>query len=75
MTYIKREPVTVTRLTCSHPKVKRIWEHGALAATPTNSLMTRVLCIQLDNDEVKHFEDGGEGQAEADAEKFLSELP
>lgn len=72
--YIKREQITVERLTCSHKKVKKIWEYGALAEIPTSSLMTRVLCIQLENDEVKKFEDNGNGQAEIDAEKFLQEI-
>ena len=72
---IKREPVTVTRLTCSHPEVKRIWEYGGASMNPTNGTLHRFLCLELLNGEVKEFKDDGEGQAETDAEKFLSELP
>lgn len=76
MGYIERKPVTVIQLTCSHPQVFKIWEYGGAAAVPSNSTgMIRFLCMQLKNGDVKQFLDSGEGQAEIDAEKFLSELP
>jgi len=73
--YIKREKVTVEKLTCSHPKVDRIWETGGFAAIETNPLMVRNIHIMLKDFSRHDFTDHGEGKAIEEAEQFLSNLP
>jgi len=79
MSYVKRELVTIEKLTCSHPKVDRIWEYGALAGIPTNSEMVRCISIILKpftpgNIQRHEFKDNGDGQAITDLEAFLETL-
>ncbi len=73
MGYISLEPVTIQKLVCNHPKIKKIWEYGGSSRILNNDFR-RFLHLQLDNDSIETFEDGGEGKAIEDAEKFLSEL-
>ncbi len=74
MAYINLEEVKTVMLTCNHPKVKRIWQYGGLAAIPTSSEMVRNLCLLMDDDEIKSFADNGNGDAIKEAEEFLSTL-
>ena len=74
MSYIKHEPVTVTKLTCNHPKVKRIWEYGGASTNPTDGTMHSYVSIQLDNDEVVNFKGDENESPELKAEKYLTEL-
>lgn len=74
MGYIERKPITVERLTCSHPKVDRIWEYGGLAETPTDGGMVRYVSIMLKDFTRKDFQDKGDGKAIEEAEAFLKTL-
>ena len=77
MSYIERKEIVVNKLVCTHPKIKKIWELGCLAAIPTDSKMTRIVCLLwYDGDKEcrREFEDDGGGQAIIDAEKFLETL-
>jgi hypothetical protein len=76
MNYLKREQVTVERLTCSHPKVSRIWEYGGLASTPTNSEAVRYICILMEGDTHPiQFTDNGDINAINELEKYLQAIP
>lgn len=75
MTFIKREAVTVHRLTCNHPQVNKIWEYGGGSVNPTDDTLYVFLCIELKNGEIRQFKDDLDGTCEQKAEKFLSELP
>ncbi len=71
MSYIEYKEVTVTKLTCSHPRVKNIWEVGALAAVPNTATMERRVNIILDDGTREEFIDDGSGKAVEDLEKYL----
>lgn len=72
--YIKRKKVMVEKLTCSHPKVRSIWETGGLSALETNPDMVRNVHIMLKDFTRHDFTDKGEGKAIEEAEQFLSTL-
>lgn len=75
MGYLQRKEVKVTRLTCSHPKVLRIWEYGSLSAYPINSEMNRTICVLLEgNVSAIEFKDKADGSAEIELEKYLENL-
>lgn len=75
MAYLHYEPVTIQKLTCSHPQVKRIWEYGGLANTETDDKMYRYISIILQDGTRREFKDNPEWLADVQLEKFLSELP
>lgn len=72
--YIKREKVMVEKLTCSHPKVRNIWETGGLSASETSPEMVRNIHIMLKDFSRHDFTDKGEGKAIEEAEQFLANL-
>jgi hypothetical protein len=72
--YITYEEQVIKKLTCSHPKVKRIWEWGGGAAIPTDGTMQVYLSIILEDDSRYVFEDNDSGSAIEKAEQFLSTL-
>lgn len=75
MVYIKREPVTIVKLTCVHPKVKRIWEWGGAACIPTSGLFFRTISLLFDDDTRKDFtDDGNNDGAIHEAEKYLQSI-
>jgi len=81
MSYIKTEEVIVNKLTCSHPKVSKIWEYGALSEVlPLGTdMMYRCVCILLKSEdptkaERYEWKDNGDGSAIIEAEKFLETL-
>ena len=77
MSYIqtKDETLQVNKLTCSHPLVNKIWQHGGMAEIPTNSLAVRFVCLWLADGSTHQFKDNGDGKAIEDAEIFLNSLP
>lgn len=72
--YITHEPVTITKIVCSHPKVKKIWEYGGFAGLPSTKEATRTIAIILDDESIVEFTDSADGQAEQDAEDYLAKL-
>lgn len=75
MSYVSYQPVTVQRLHCSHPRVKRIWEFGGGSANPSDGTLHRFISIVLDNEERHEFRDQGDGSAIKELEQFLKDLP
>jgi hypothetical protein len=55
MNYVTHEDLVVKRITCNHPKVKKIWEWGALAAVNITGEMVHCISLILDNDERVDF--------------------
>ncbi len=74
MTYIKKEPVMVEQLVCTHPKVKRIWEYGGGSADPSDNRFFYYLCLILEDGTKKEFKDNGYGKAKDDAEAYLKTI-
>lgn len=72
MSYLKHEPVTVTKLTCSHPKVKRIWEWGGLSVNDVTSDPLHYVGMIMENDDRLEFKITDLNYS--NVEEFLSQL-
>ncbi len=69
--YINREPVTVDKLVCKHPRVKQFWEYGSI---DMHGVMYQNIGIITD-DGVRHeFANSNPSEAVAKAEQFLATL-
>jgi len=72
MSFIGKEKKEIYVLTCSHPKVKKIWEWGGGASIPTNGDLIRNISILLDTGQVCNFKDDKESTAEEQIDKYLN---
>ena len=75
--YIEYKDVVTKKLTCTHPKVNRIWEWGGGSINPTDGIMHRYISILLNGEKDAHtFKDeGGEDDVIKKADLFLQTLP
>lgn len=74
--YIEYKEVVTKKLTCTHPKVNRIWEWGGASINPTDGTMHRYVSILLEGEENAHiFKDEGGEDAIKEAELFLQTIP
>lgn len=73
MKYIKREPVVVDKLVCSHPAVKMVWDYGGLSANPTDEARYFV-SILFKNGERKDFSGGIDSDVISEAENYLQQM-
>lgn len=74
MSYFKNEPVTITKMVCTHPLVKRFWQYGGGALTPTNSELYMISCFQISDTEVKEIKHINANDWEQEANDFLDKL-
>lgn len=78
MGYIEHQENVIKKLSCTHPKIKKIWEYGGCATIPTSGELVRyvsLLWYEGNTECRRDFKDNGDGKAIIEAEIFLSTLP